>query len=93
MGEGSKPALLYIDKVRGGEYPRTYTAETREGGNKVDAVALEEPNKLPEEFKIDYDKMCEKTIKDPLDPILAAMGWSYDEAIADSSQEELVKFM
>jgi len=92
MDEGSKPALLYIDKVRG-DYPRTYTADTREGGKKVDAVALEEPNKLPEAFTIDYDKMVEKVVEDPLNPILAAMGWSVDEALADSSQGELSRFM
>jgi DNA polymerase I len=92
MDEGSKPALLYIDKVRA-EYPRTYTADTREGGRKVDAVALEEPNKLPEAFVIDYGTMVEKVIEDPLNPILAAMGWSVDEALADSSQGELSQFM
>jgi DNA polymerase I len=92
MGEGAKPQLLYIDKVRGG-YPATYTAETREDGREVDAIAVEHPEKIPDEFVVDTEKQIEKVLKDPLDPILGAMRWSYKEALADSTQADISSFM
>jgi DNA polymerase I len=91
LGEGSKPQLLYVDKVRG-DYPRTYTAETKEDGTEVDAIAVEHPDKLPDAFSIDVDKMLEKTLEDPLTPILEAMNWSYAESLADTQQGSLEEF-
>lgn len=92
MGEGSKPQLLAIDKVRGG-WAKTYDAETAEDGDAVDCVSLEQPDKLPDEFVIDYDVMIEKTLEDPLTPILAPMGWDFDEALADTEQADIASFM
>ena len=93
MDGGSKPQLLYIDKVRSNEYPHTYTAETKEDGRAVDAIAMMNPNKLPDGFVIDTDKMVEKTIEDPLTPILSPLGWSVDEALSDSQQVGFAEFM
>lgn len=92
MGEGSKPQLLYIDKVRG-DWSHTYTAETKEDGRAVDAIAVEHPDKVPDEFVVDTDKMVEKVLRDPLEPILGAMRWDFDEALADSTQGSLAEFM
>jgi hypothetical protein len=92
LGEGSKPQLLYIERVRGG-YPSTYTAETKEDGREVDAIALEEPDKVPDSFVVDTSKMVEKTLEDPLTPILEAMDWSFDEALSDSTQVGIGDFM
>jgi DNA polymerase I len=92
MGEGAKPQLLYIDKVRG-DYPSTYTAETREDGREVDAIAVEHPEKVPDTFTVDREKMIEKVLRDPLEPILGAMRWDWDEALADSTQGSLSEFM
>jgi DNA polymerase elongation subunit (family B) len=92
MDGGAKPQLLYIDKVRSAEYPHTYTAETKEGGRAVDAVAMEQPNRLPEGFTIDTDKMITKTIEDPFGPILSPLNWSVDEALSDTEQVGFEKF-
>jgi len=92
MGEGSKPQLLYIDKVRG-DWPRYYDAETKEDGEPVDAVAGEHPDKVPDEFVVDTEKMIEKVVEDPLTPILEAMRWDFDDALADSTQAGIGQFM
>lgn len=92
LTEGSKPQLLYIDKVRG-DWPRTYSAETAEDGCEVDAISVEQPDKVPEEFVVDVDKMIEKTVEDPLTPILSPMRWDFDEAMADSEQTSMEAFM
>jgi DNA polymerase elongation subunit (family B) len=92
LGEGSKPQLLYIERVRG-EYPSTYTAETKEDGRQVDAIACEEPDAVPDCFTIDHSKMVEKTLTDPLTPILEAMNWSFEEAMADTKQTGMETFM
>jgi len=92
MGEGSKPQLLYIDKVRG-DWPHTYTANTKEDGKRVDAIAGEHPDKVPDEFVVDDEKMIEKVVRDPLEPILGAMRWDFDDALADSTQVTVSDFM
>ena len=50
---------------------------------------MEQPDKLPDGFYIDYDTQIEKTVKDPLMPILAAMGWEYEEAFSASEQTDI----
>jgi hypothetical protein len=37
--------------------------------------------------------MIEKVLRDPLEPILGAMRWDWDEALADSTQGSLSEFM
>jgi len=92
MGEGSKPQLLYIEQVRG-DWPRTYSAAPKEDGTTVDAVAGEHPNEVPDAFVVDTDKMVDKVLRDPLTPILNAMRWDFDEAMADSTQVTVDDFM
>ena len=92
MEAGSKPQLLYISNVRG-DWPRTYTADTREGGRQVDAVAVTDVTKLPDDFVVDTEKMIEKTITDALQPILSPFGWSVAEAVAETTQGSLQQYM
>jgi len=92
MDSGVKPYLFYIERV-GGDWSATYTAETAEDGNMVDAVAVENPSQLPDEFEIDYTTMIDKTLKNPLDPILHAMGWSFDESVMEGEQGRLSSYM
>ena len=66
---GDKPAVIFIKKITG-EYPNTYSAETAEDGDVVDAVALPDPSKLPNGFVVDYEKHCEKVLLDPMEPLL-----------------------
>lgn len=91
---GDKPALLYIDKVRG-NWPTNYSTdwEVAGAGEPVDAVSGNEPNDIPDEFVVDMDKQLEKVLEDPLTPILAPMRWSYDEALSDTEQGSLSSFM
>jgi hypothetical protein len=89
---GDKPYLLYIDRVRG-DYPHTYTAETAEGGDAVDAVSMNDADELPDSFVVDRSKMVEKTLQDPLTPILSAMNWSFEDARADTEQSDMSTFM
>jgi hypothetical protein len=37
--------------------------------------------------------MVSKVIEDPLTPILEAMRWDFDEAVADSTQADIAEFM
>lgn len=91
---GDKPALLYLEKVRG-NWPKTYPSdwETKEAGDPVTAIAANEPNKVPDEFVVDMDKQIEKVLEDPLTPILAPMRWDFDEALSDTEQGSLASFM
>lgn len=89
---GSKPQLLYIDKVRG-DWPKTYSAVTKEDGRAVDAIAGKHPDKVPDSFVVDHDKMITKTLQDPLEPILDPMeNWTWEDALADTDQSQLASF-
>jgi DNA polymerase elongation subunit (family B) len=83
---GDKPALLYIEDVRG-SWPSTYPSEwdTKEAGDSVDAIAVNEPDELPAEFRVDKPKMVEKTLEDPLTPILSPMRWDFDSALDEDT--------
>lgn len=87
---GDKPCLLYIEDVRG-SWPSTYPKEwnTKEAGDSVDAVALNEPDRLPDEFAIDRAKMVEKVLEDPLTPILNPMRWSFEDALDQDTYHEM----
>ena len=74
---GSKPLTYYVKSV--GDYPSTYTAETGENGDVVDAVAVEEPSDLPDDVVIDYEKHTRKVLEEPLTPILKTIGKSWSE--------------
>jgi hypothetical protein len=43
--------------------------------------------------KRNFDKMVDKVLRDPLTPILNAMRWDFDEAVADSTQVTVDDFM
>jgi hypothetical protein len=75
---GDKPALVYIERVADG-YPRIYDATTAEDGDPVDAVALNNPDDLPDGFVIDYDSHWTKVkaaMKPLLDTRFGANTWS-----------------
>lgn len=76
---GSKPKRLYVKRVKG-EYPPT------------DVVCFEYPEQIPEEFEIDWDKMLEKTVRNPIERILEALGWSWSEVVNGQRQQGLGSF-
>ena len=91
IGEGDRPLWLYVSRVKG--LPRTYNADTAEDGQAVDAIAVLEADDLPDGVEIDTSKMIEKTIKDPIAPILDNVGYEYDELISSHSQTDVARFM
>jgi len=88
---GSKPELLYIKEGKTGDYPSTYSRslDTKEAGAPVDAVAVQEPDKLPQDFTVDTSKMIEKVLEDPLTPILSPMGWTFENALDSDTYHEM----
>jgi len=87
---GDKPACAFIDKV-GEEYPSTYTATTAEDGDVVDAITLPDPSLLPDAFQVDYEKHFQKTLKEPLEPLLNTRfgSDSWSEIIHQHSQQNI----
>jgi DNA polymerase I len=76
---GSKPKRLYIKRVKG-DYPPT------------DVVCFEYAEQVPDEFEVDWDKMLEKTVRNPTERILEALGWSWSEVVNGQRQQGLGSF-
>jgi len=62
-------------------------------GRKVDAIAVEDVSSIPDGIAIDFEKIANKTIRDPIEPIVSVMGWDFEEMVTDGSQTGLAKFM
>lgn len=95
IGAGSKPVRFYIDKVRGDEYPPayeydSYPQDTRpdspEVGRSIDAIAVDDPDRLPDGFVLDREKMIDKELKDKLQPILRTIGEDWDGIVGNGRQ-------
>jgi DNA polymerase I len=67
--------------------------EMKEIDREVDAVAVEDVRNLPASVNVDYDKMATKTIRDPVEPLVEVMGWSFDELVEEGEQSGLASFM
>ena len=67
--------------------------EMKEIDREVDAVSVEDVRNLPEAVHIDYEKMGRKAIRDPIEPIIEDMGWSFDNIIEEGDQSGLAQFM
>lgn len=79
--EGDKPKYWYIEEGQTGpELRATYNSTTREDGRYVDAISAHEWDDLPEGVRIDYPKMAEKTIIDPMEDIWNTMQWGVEWA-------------
>jgi DNA polymerase elongation subunit (family B) len=107
ISSGDKPLFFYIDRV-GYPYPDVYVYEddwnredlmtlesdtVRELGRDMDAIALNDVRNLPDEIHIDYEKMSNKTLRRPIEPIVKTMGWTFDDMITEASQSGLAQFM
>lgn len=91
--QGSKPYLYHVQPGRiGGDYPETYSADTLEDGDLVDAIAVEDPTNLPDEARIDWDKMTEKLLRNPIEDILRTMGWTWTDITSKGRQTGLGAF-
>jgi len=99
VGAGSKPIRFYVDKVRGDKFPPAYEYEgypkeskrgdSLEVGRTVDAIAVEDADRVPKEFVLDKDKMVEKELKDKIQPILRTIGEDWDGLVGQGRQTGL----
>jgi len=90
IGEGDRPLWLYVNRVKG--LPRTYSADTAEDGQKVDAIAVLDTDDLPDGVEIDTSKMIDKTIRGPVEPILDNIGHEYDDLVSDTEQGDTTDY-
>jgi len=67
--------------------------EMMELEREVDAVAVDDIEHLPDGVLIDWDKMANKTLRDPIEPIAKVMGWNFDDLITEGTQSGLAQFM
>jgi len=95
---GTKPQKIPIEKVRGNEYPPVYEydrypegdyPESPEVGSEVDAIAMEAPERLPEQFLVDYEDIIESALKDRLEQILLTVGLKWDDITGVGEQSSL----
>ena len=67
--------------------------EMKEIDREVDAIAVEDVRHLPEAINIDYEKMGTKTVRDPVEPIIKVMGWTFDNLTDKGQQTGLGNYM
>ncbi len=88
---GDKPMLFYVKGVKNG-LPKIYKTDTAENGDPVDAVSVKNIETL-ENFDIDYKKMEDKILREPIEPILKELGWTYGNAVKGHRQQNFDSFM
>jgi DNA polymerase I len=104
LGPGSKPRKVPIEKVRAPDekfplayeyhsYPTDDRPDPPEVGDPVDAIAVEYPERVPDQFVIDYEQIVEKTLKKKLEGILSTMGMDWDDVLGEGSQAGLDQWM
>lgn len=100
-GDQVKCTRLYIERVRNDEYPAAYEydefprddrPDPLEVGDPVDAITVEEVNRIPDGFVVDREKMMEKECKDKLQPILTTVGEDWDDIVGTGEQTGLDAF-
>ncbi len=99
---GSKPKRLYLEKVHPDFFKRLEAEEgfdpqrdPRYGEFKrdPDVICFEYADQIPEEFEVDYEKMLEKTLENPISRVIEALGISWEEVRTGQQQTGLGSFM
>lgn len=90
--QGAKPYLFPIEPGKTGSLPPTYTADTLEDGNLVDAVAVEDVENLTSDLRINWDEMVRKLLKRPINEIIMTMGWQWTDVTSEGRQSGLGAF-
>lgn len=100
-----KPLFFYCDGVTiASDLPETYNYENKlkadvssptmvERNREVDAVSLKDLSNMPDGVLVDWEKMAEKTLRDPIEPITDVLGWDFDELTTEGTQSGLAQYM
>lgn len=102
LGPGMKPRKVPIAKVRSDEYPEVYDygdaypsdsyPESPEIDEPVDCLAVQDPERIPGDFEIDYDTIIEKEVRDKIEPIVETIGENWDDLLTEGTQTGLDAF-
>jgi len=76
--KGDSPFLYFIDS-------------TPPMSENIDVIALRWTETLPEGFELDYDRHIEKSIADPLEPILDGLNWNWSEISTGKQAEDAME--
>ncbi|UBF23197.1 DNA polymerase elongation subunit family B [Haloarcula tailed virus 2] len=77
--KGGDQFYFYVDGVDM-TLPQTYGPRTQASeGCEVNCVSVSEPKDLPDAVHVDYQKMIDKTLKNPMAPICNTLGWDWAE--------------
>jgi len=102
FGRGSKPKRLYLKKVHPDFFERMEAEKGLDARQDPlygefkrdpDVICFEYADQVPAEFEVDYEKMLDKTLKGPIERILAALDVSWDEVETGQEQTGLGQFM
>jgi DNA polymerase I len=101
FARGSKPKRLYLDKV----HPDFFRRMEEEQGldphrdeiygefkREQDVICIEFADQLPDEFRIDWNKMLDRTLKGPIERVLEAIDISWDEVKTGQQQTGLGEY-
>ncbi|WP_327052407.1 DNA-directed DNA polymerase [Halomicrococcus gelatinilyticus] len=99
---GSKPKRLYLEKVHPAFFERVEREQGldpqadplyREFKEGQDVICFEYADQVPEEFEVNWDKMLDRTLKGPIERVLAALDVSWEEVKSGQEQTGLGSFM
>lgn len=93
LGGGSKPFAFPIERLCDDQLPSTYNADTGEDGNRVDYIAVENPDRLEDIVDIDYETIRQKQIRERIEPIFENIGWEYEAMAVGQRQTSVTSFM
>jgi len=65
----------------------------KELDREVDAIAVEDVRNMPPAMRVDWEKLANKNIRNPVEPITWTMGWDFDDLVSDGQQTGLAQFM
>ncbi len=93
IGEGDKPYKFYVEGINERySLPKTYSSDTAEDGKPLDAVAVSDIENM-KYFKVNFDKMIDKILKSPIEPILHQLSWNYGNAVNGVEQISMSDFL
>lgn len=80
ISKGSKPMWNYISKTPKNIPKQLLISLNKNTNSKVytiDTITFE--SEIPEGFKLDYDKICQRAIEDKIKPIFSSLNWKWIE--------------